>query len=262
MPIGRFAAAVRLSVKALRHYDELGLLRPAFVDPRTGYRYYARSQARDAVMIAMLRELDVPLAVIGEALRAAPGELKGLLDREAVRLERELARRGRALRSLQRIARAGSLSPYEVGVRTEPAVSVARLTVVTTPETLVPETTELVFRLLDELRGASRPVAMPVLCVNEEPDAQERIVVHACAAAAPSGPALPTAEIVELPGGTFAWLVHRGPYEELGLAHHALQAWAQEHGHPPRGPIREIYENDPHETPPEALVTEVWLPIG
>ena len=39
LPIGRFARATRLSVKALRHYDELGLLRPAFVDPSSGYRY-------------------------------------------------------------------------------------------------------------------------------------------------------------------------------------------------------------------------------
>jgi DNA-binding transcriptional MerR regulator len=68
MPIGRFARAVRLSVKALRHYDDEGLLVPALVDRQTGYRYYARDQARDAVMIAMLRSLDLPLASIREAL--------------------------------------------------------------------------------------------------------------------------------------------------------------------------------------------------
>ena len=55
MPIGRFARACRLSVKALRHYDEEQLLRPAHIDERTGYRYYTREQVRDAVTIGMLR---------------------------------------------------------------------------------------------------------------------------------------------------------------------------------------------------------------
>ena len=54
MPIGRFARSCRLSVKALRHYDELGLLEPALVDPQSGYRYYERAQARQAVMIGIL----------------------------------------------------------------------------------------------------------------------------------------------------------------------------------------------------------------
>jgi effector-binding domain-containing protein len=103
---------------------------------------------------------------------------------------------------------------------------------------------------------------MPVLCVNEPPDAEERIRVHACAPAGAQGPPLPTAERAELPGGTFAWLVHEGPYEEIGLAHHALHAWAQQQGHAPAGPLREIYVNDPAEVAPEELVTEVWLPVS
>jgi len=45
LPIGSFARRCRLSVKALRHYDELGLLRPARIDVATGYRYYDRPQA-------------------------------------------------------------------------------------------------------------------------------------------------------------------------------------------------------------------------
>lgn|SRR5512132_2731719 len=59
---GQFARLCRLSMKQLRHYDELGLLRLAQVDPNTGYRYYRADQARAAVSIALLRSLDVPLA--------------------------------------------------------------------------------------------------------------------------------------------------------------------------------------------------------
>lgn len=55
IPIGQFAAASRLSLKALRLYDENGLLRPAQVDPATGYRSYRLDQLRSATLISLLR---------------------------------------------------------------------------------------------------------------------------------------------------------------------------------------------------------------
>ena len=61
LSIGRFARVSGLTVKALRHYDDIGLLRPAHVDDSTGYRYYTLAQARDAEAIRRLRRLDVPL---------------------------------------------------------------------------------------------------------------------------------------------------------------------------------------------------------
>jgi len=73
MPIGRFARRTGLSIGALRHYAEIDLLRPARVDPQTGYRYYHADQVATARRIASLRELDVPLPVIRE-LRDAPAE--------------------------------------------------------------------------------------------------------------------------------------------------------------------------------------------
>ncbi|QBJ90379.1 MerR family transcriptional regulator [Streptomyces seoulensis] len=64
LTIGAFAKASGLSPKALRLYDELGLLRPARVDPYTGYRYYAVTQLDRARLVAWLRRLGMPLARI------------------------------------------------------------------------------------------------------------------------------------------------------------------------------------------------------
>ncbi|WP_237518632.1 MerR family transcriptional regulator [Streptomyces sp. SID5910] len=64
LTIGAFARACRLSPKALRLYDELDLLRPARVDPDTGYRYYAVAQLEQARLVAWLRRLGMPLAGI------------------------------------------------------------------------------------------------------------------------------------------------------------------------------------------------------
>jgi DNA-binding transcriptional MerR regulator len=61
LPIGRFARLTGLTVKALRHYDEVGLLAPAAVDPGTGYRLYAPEQRARADAILRLRRLELPL---------------------------------------------------------------------------------------------------------------------------------------------------------------------------------------------------------
>jgi serine/threonine protein phosphatase PrpC/DNA-binding transcriptional MerR regulator len=66
MGIGAFARAARLSQRALRLYDELGLLSPARVDPATGYRSYAPEQLERARLVAWLRRLGMPLAGIRE----------------------------------------------------------------------------------------------------------------------------------------------------------------------------------------------------
>ncbi|MFF3447597.1 MerR family transcriptional regulator [Streptomyces sp. NPDC002667] len=73
LTIGAFARASRLSPKALRLYDELELLRPARVDPGTGYRYYAAEQLEQARLVAWLRRLGMPLARIRRVCALEPG---------------------------------------------------------------------------------------------------------------------------------------------------------------------------------------------
>jgi DNA-binding transcriptional MerR regulator len=68
LTIGRVARLSGLTAKALRHYDSLGVLRPAEVDEETGYRYYAREQVERARRIRILRELEVPLDEIRRIL--------------------------------------------------------------------------------------------------------------------------------------------------------------------------------------------------
>ncbi len=72
--IGEFARRSRLSIKALRLYDELGVLVPARVDESSGYRYYDVEQLETARIVAMLRQLDVPLATIKELLTLEPAD--------------------------------------------------------------------------------------------------------------------------------------------------------------------------------------------
>ncbi|MFF4782105.1 MerR family transcriptional regulator [Streptomyces griseorubiginosus] len=77
LTIGAFARACRLSPKALRLYDELELLRPARVDPHTGYRYYAPAQLEQARLVAWLRRLGMPLARIRTVCALPPAAAAG-----------------------------------------------------------------------------------------------------------------------------------------------------------------------------------------
>ncbi len=79
LTIGAFAARARLSAKALRLYDRLGLLAPAHIDEASGYRYYRAGQVERARLVAMLRQLDMPLARIAELVETADGPASGAL---------------------------------------------------------------------------------------------------------------------------------------------------------------------------------------
>ena len=70
--LGEFARRSRLSLKALRLYDERGVLVPSRVDQASGYRYYDPAQLDDARLVVMLRELQLPLAAIKELLACDP----------------------------------------------------------------------------------------------------------------------------------------------------------------------------------------------
>jgi serine/threonine protein phosphatase PrpC len=74
LTIGAFARAAELTPKALRLYDQLGLLPPAAIDPGSGYRLYDAAQLRQARLIAQLRRLGMPLAAIRTVCAMPPGE--------------------------------------------------------------------------------------------------------------------------------------------------------------------------------------------
>ncbi len=93
MTIGEFAARTRLSPKALRLYDRLGLLSPAWTDPATGYRHYSTEQVAAARLIALLRRIDMPLPVIAGIVARPPGEAADAVGEYWARVESATAER-------------------------------------------------------------------------------------------------------------------------------------------------------------------------
>ena len=112
--IGHFAKTTGLSRSTLRFYDEVGLLRPASVDPETGYRYYRREQTVQAEQIRLLRALEVPLSDIQRVFNANnPATLQDLVARQRRSTEERIARYQEALVTLDAI-QACEILPYQV----------------------------------------------------------------------------------------------------------------------------------------------------
>jgi DNA-binding transcriptional MerR regulator len=124
LSIGEFGRQAGLTAKALRIYDETGLLRPADVDPVTGHRRYEAGQLRPARLIAMLRGADLSLAEIGlllADLRTSRDRAAARLDRHLVRLEARHSSRRLLIRHIHAVLRQEGHPMFPIQTRHVPA---------------------------------------------------------------------------------------------------------------------------------------------
>jgi len=145
--IGEFARHGRVSVRMLRHYDAIGLIRPACVDPDTGYRFYQASQLDELNRVIALKDLGFTLqqvqAILKEKVTAA--ELRGMLKlRRAgiqARIEAETTRLARVEARLMTIEDEARVPADGVIIKRLTPVRVAELTGVAAgdePEAITP----------------------------------------------------------------------------------------------------------------------------
>ncbi|MFF8768700.1 MerR family transcriptional regulator [Kitasatospora sp. NPDC015120] len=254
LTIGRFARLCRLSVKQLRHYDDTGLLPPARVDPATGYRYYAPAQARDALTVALLRDLDLPLAVIAATMAAGEPERGRLLRAERDRVAERISRDRARLELLERLADGGGLPGYEIALGREPRRGLAVVRAVAGPGELAQRVGGCVGRLLAHLDGTPwRPPLWGLFPLDLGEGMRIAVGAEADEVAG--------LEHEVLPGGPVVETVHHGPYSQLPLAYHALLAAVHERGLRPLAPVREAYLVGPGEAPAEEWTTRLVVRV-
>jgi DNA-binding transcriptional MerR regulator len=232
VPIGQFAAASRLSLKALRLYDENGLLPPARVDPESGYRYYRLQQLGQATTIRLLRRAGMPLAEI-RAFLAAPSAAQ--LEEYERTLLGELADRRLVLRYLRRQLKEETMFKVETK-RVEPQPYVSRM-----KKVRVPELERFINATIGELWQATEPTGSAFTVYHGEVNEEDDGPVEVC---------VPTADgDKRLPAGEVAYTIATGDqcrFPEIIGAYDAVARWAKEHGRELAGPPREIYHSDPH----------------
>ncbi|MBV9196673.1 MAG: MerR family transcriptional regulator [Solirubrobacterales bacterium] len=265
VPIGRFSKVTRLSIKALRHYDELGLLCPALVDPDTGWRYYSLSQGREAEVIRLLREIDVPLTEIRELLADRdPVAVRKRLEAHRARVRADLRRRQRVVSALDRlISQEDPLMTYPVHARQRPAQPFISLRAITTQAELSDQAGRAFRRLFEHLDHAGvEPAGAPFARYHGEEFDPDRVEVEFAVPVREAVEPAADIETHELKAATVATTLHEGSYAHIGRAFEAVAAWIQERGHTALGPPEEIYLVHPVEVErPEDLRTEIAWPI-
>lgn len=128
LTIGAYAAATQLTAKALRLYDEYGLLKPTTIDPATGYRYYRVEQVATGRLVRVLRDMNCSLSQIAQVLDAPAGLRPALLRDFLHEAEQRLARERTAYQSALMMMRRRSVSADQ---SVEVAASPAQIAIVT-----------------------------------------------------------------------------------------------------------------------------------
>ncbi len=244
--IGPFSRASSLSVKALRAYHEAGLLVPDVVDPQTGYRSYSVGQLTDAAVIRRLRDLDVPLAAVGQILAARdPDVTKKILAEHGAVLEQRLSDTQRAVDDLY-AALAAPASHTPVHRRSEPARTVleVRGTIresdwqpfLESSLAAIDEAVRLSGAVVDGAVGACFP---PML----DDDEQEltAFVPLAAPVLLPDGARATGVVVGELPATDVAVAVHAGGYDTMAETYRNLGAWVATNAVAADLPVRESY---------------------
>ncbi|MEM7535844.1 MAG: MerR family transcriptional regulator [Chloroflexota bacterium] len=283
--IGEFARLTKVSIKMLRHYDEIDLFKPVKVDQWTSYRYYEMAQLPRLNRILALKELGFPLEQVGQMINSdlTLGELQAMFALRQTQLEQEMRNAAAKLDQVQmrlaQIEREGKMSTTEVFVK-----QVDVKTVVGTRE-VVPTPAQMRERCI-ALHGATRAlievhdiptdgISFALYYPNEEkPGIEDGIDVEMAytiqqknkrkSASDYVGLTLGESTVHEIPAATVAYAVYSGSFDDfsaVGQMHVDIHRWIEENGYQLNGASREYYLETPTGPDNPMGVMEIQFPV-
>lgn len=271
LSIGEFARYLGISVRMLRHYDALGLLVPAQVDPASGYRRYTAAQLERGNRLIALKELGFGLDQLGPVLdaRLSVAELRAMLMLRRAQVAERITADQERLAEIERRLRTiegGAMSQLEFVEKALPAVQVAQIvgSVADQPE-IGPTIGPLFQRLVTALAMNGIALDRPALAWYQ---AQEEGMQLAAAFPVPAGRA--TTDFAD-PGIRVATLeaveravtvLHHGGMDTVGESWQALVRHVEDKGLTMAGICREVYLHMPMDEDPATWVTELQQPVA
>ena len=268
LKIGDFSRLSRISVRMLRHYDEIGLLKPAKTDEWTGYRYYGEEQLLLAGRISAWKDMGFSLADIGQILSQGgdgPEVAQRLEARRAelMALSRETARRLQLVEAAMKRLREEDSMKYDVLVKTMPERRVASVRQVIPAYEEEGRLWHILFQETAQMGLAFPDPACMCAVLHDQEFKECDADVEVQAAVVGEYPDTEHVRFKTEPAVQVASVTFRGGYEQVSGVYARLAQWAGETGCALRGPMFEIYHVSPHETQnPDEWVTEVCCPIG
>jgi DNA-binding transcriptional MerR regulator len=265
--IGDFARLCQVSVVTLRHYDEIGLLKPVAIDRFTSYRYYSVSQLPRLFRILALKDLGFTLEQIEATLTddLTLDQLRGMVKMKRAEAEQRIAQEQERLTRLEawlaQIELEENMPNYDIVLKTVPPMLVAsrRITIPTNdqvPAYLGPAYNE-VYEHIKQQQAKDTGTCLTIWHTTADTHTNED-----AEAMVPIDRPIPSSDrvqVYELPQTYVASVVHEGDFSEFTQGHKALLKWMEANGYRPNGPFREIYIRLDHAT--NDSTTEIQYPV-
>lgn len=260
--IGMFAGVNRVTIKALRYYDEQGLLRPAYVEEENGYRYYFLSQAADLHHIIALRDMGFSIDEI-KKIQGGKSE-RDLLLAKKNQIIREIGELTVKLASVESYLADDQDGPLaHVLIKSIPEMKVAVM------RTLI-ETYDVLFTLMpsmgEEMERLGCVCAMPEYCFTNYPEPgykEEQILIEACEAVTEYCEESDLIKFKTFPEiKEAACIFHKGAYEFLPKSYARVLKYIEENGYEICGSIRESYIDGAwNKEDPGEWLSEIQIPV-
>lgn len=245
LSIGTFATATQLSLKALRLYDQLAILKPIFIDPWTSYRYYSADQLRTATIIRLLRQMNMPLATIRSVLAASPADAEAMITAYRVDMEARVVQIRSIARDVVAVLYQEDRMTMDVQVRSsEPqqVVSVTRRTKVDQLEHIIMGSVGT----LNELAAAqgTEHAGVPFVIYHGRVDENEDGPIEVCLPVRAPVSVADGVEAKQMPAAQLAFVDVAGEqceFPAIMQAYDAVYDWVIQNGYQQDGSPWEIY---------------------
>lgn len=264
--IGDFSKLSQISIKALRLYDQMGLLKPIHIDPDTGYRYYSASQLPRINRILAFKDLGFSLEQIASLLddQVSVEQMRSMLRLKQAELqqqiERERSRLNRVAARIHQIEQENMMSSTDVVIKTVAPIRVASI------REILP-LYSAIGQLFNELIGylQQHGVYQFDYCTAIWHDAEYKesdVDGEAVIAIDRAVPATDRIQVYDLPSyAAIACVIHQGSYSSLSRSYNQLLSWIEANGYEIIGPNREFYIQGGPEQDNETYVTEIQFPV-
>lgn len=266
LKIGDFSKLSQVSIKALRLYDQMGLLKPISVDRFTGYRFYTASQLPRLNRILAFKDLGFSLEQIDQLLNEeiSPEQMRGMLRLKQADLQQQIeSEQSRLLRveaRLKQIEQENVMSDYEVVIKKIEPMTVASI------REILPNYFAI-GSLFQELFGYLAQQGL----TKFEYDAgiwhdfgykESDVDGEAVLAVNPAVKGTDRIKVYELTGyDAIACIVHHGSYRTLAKPYQHLLTWVENNGYRVIAPNREFYIQGGPELDNESYITEIQFPV-
>ena len=267
LKIGEFSKLSRVSVRMLRHYDEIGLLKPAEIDRFTDYRYYREDQLPVIGRITALKDMGFSLADIVKILEIYDDHEQlehffSARQEELEALSRDTEHKLTLLDTARKRLRKEEDMSYNVTIKTIPERYAA------TVQMIIPryEDEGIIWGILvQETCRMNLVEADPCLAAVTYLDGEYKekdVEMMAWKTVKGSYPDTEHVKFRTLPEETVASCTYQGSYTQITDVYAAVIAWLEANGYEPAGPMFNIYHVSPHETQnPDEFVTEICYPV-